>query len=125
MRAPVHIAMRRVKRRRASPCLKNGSVNTRRKGNRVRPPKLYLTRSLFGTPFYGENLFHMPPGRVPEFPVHHERVALIAAESGEANAKPKSTARFDDRINPRWLRIPAAVKYSGISRCRLFRLIRD
>jgi hypothetical protein len=47
-------------------------------------------------------------------------------ESAEAGTKPKSTAlRFDDRINPRWLRIPAAAQYSGISRSRLFRLIRE
>jgi hypothetical protein len=63
---------------------------------------------------------------VSDSPVRHERVALIATESGEAGAKPKSAVlRFEDRINPRWLRIPAAIKYSGISRCRLFRLIRD
>jgi hypothetical protein len=30
-----------------------------------------------------------------------------------------------DKISPRWLRIPDAVKYSGISRSRLFRLIRN
>jgi hypothetical protein len=28
-------------------------------------------------------------------------------------------------LNPRWLRIPAAVKYSGLSRSRLYELISD
>jgi hypothetical protein len=37
----------------------------------------------------------------------------------------KRPSRFDDRINPRWLRIPTAVRYSGINRSRLFRLISE
>jgi hypothetical protein len=28
-------------------------------------------------------------------------------------------------LNPRWLRIPGAVKYSGLSRSRLYELLRD
>jgi predicted DNA-binding transcriptional regulator AlpA len=28
-------------------------------------------------------------------------------------------------LNPRWLRIPAAVKYSGLSRSRLYELLSD
>jgi hypothetical protein len=68
----------------------------------------------------------MPPRREPDSRVRHESAALIAAESSEVIDKPKSAAlRFEDRINPRWLRIPAAIKYSGISRSRLFRLIHD
>jgi hypothetical protein len=51
---------------------------------------------------------------LPPSPVAREKVALIAGESGQT-----------DRINPRWLRIPAAVKYSGINRSRLFKLIKD
>jgi hypothetical protein len=38
---------------------------------------------------------------------------------------PKRLSRFDDRINPRWLRINAAVAYSGINRSRLFKLIAE
>jgi hypothetical protein len=45
-----------------------------------------------------------------------------ATESGKPK---KATQRFIERINPRWLRIPEAVRYSGINRSRLFRLIRD
>jgi hypothetical protein len=49
-----------------------------------------------------------------------------ATESAEAGTKPKNAAlRFNDSVNPRWLRIPTAVRYSGISRSRLFRLIRE
>ena len=57
--------------------------------------------------------------------VRHERVAYIATESAEGESKPKRPSRFEDKINPRWLRIPAAVTYSGICRSRLFRMIRD
>ena len=28
-------------------------------------------------------------------------------------------------LNPRWLRIPSAVKYSGLSRSRLYELLRE
>ena len=38
---------------------------------------------------------------------------------------PKPPSRFEDRINPRWLRINAAVAYSGINRSRLFKLIAE
>jgi hypothetical protein len=31
----------------------------------------------------------------------------------------------DELVNPRWLRIPAAVEYSGINRSRLFRLLAE
>jgi hypothetical protein len=51
--------------------------------------------------------------------VKHEAVALIAQPD------PPRLARFDDRVNPRWLRIGAAVKYSGINRSRLFKLIAE
>jgi hypothetical protein len=69
----------------------------------------------------------MSPRIFPHPPAGYERVATIARASPEAGAaQPKSVpVRFDDRINPRWLRIPGAIKYSGISRSRLFRLIRD
>ena len=48
----------------------------------------------------------------------------VAAPPGPG-AKPERPSRFDDRINPRWLRIDVAVKYSGINRSRLFKLIAD
>lgn len=56
-----------------------------------------------------------------------EPVALITPPDlkPDSNAKPKRPSRFDDRINPRWLRIDVAVKYSGINRSRLFKLIAD
>jgi hypothetical protein len=57
--------------------------------------------------------------------VRHESVALIGTPLEITAPEPKRPARFDDRINPRWLRIDAAVKYSGISRSRLFRLIAE
>lgn len=66
----------------------------------------------------------MAPRVLPNPPVKGERVALIGVEpESEPDAKPGRASRFDDRINPRWLRIPAAVKYSGINRNRLFKLI--
>jgi hypothetical protein len=57
----------------------------------------------------------------------HEHVALIAPPdpAPDSDAKPKHPSRFEDRISPRWLRIDAAVKYSGINRSRLFRLIAE
>jgi hypothetical protein len=56
-----------------------------------------------------------------------ERVALIASPDPgpDPGANPKHPSRFDDRVNPRWLRIPVAVRYSGINRSRLFRLIAE
>jgi hypothetical protein len=61
--------------------------------------------------------------------VKHERVALIGVQTlldsdPKAEAKPKRPSRFDD-VNPRWLRIVAVTKYSGINRSRLFRLIAE
>jgi hypothetical protein len=69
----------------------------------------------------------MPPRTLPPSIVTPERVALIAPPdpSPDSGANPKRPARFDDRVNPRWLRIEAAVKYSGINRTRLFRLISE
>jgi hypothetical protein len=71
----------------------------------------------------------MSPRVLPDSPVGNKQVALIATEStqsGETEAKPKSSApRYADRINPRWLRVPQAMKYSGINRSRLFKLIKD
>jgi hypothetical protein len=43
----------------------------------------------------------------------------------ESEAKPKRPSRFNDQVNPRWLRIVAATRYSGINRSRLFRLITE
>jgi hypothetical protein len=63
----------------------------------------------------------MSPRVLPNSPVRHEQVALIATGEEE----PKLPSRFEDKVNPRWLRIHAAVAYSGISRSRLFRLIRE
>jgi hypothetical protein len=74
--------------------------------------------------------------------VKHERIALIGAQAAhepelhlagwglddpsvDPEVKPKRPSRFDNRVNPRWLRIPAAVQYSGINRSRLFKLIAE
>jgi hypothetical protein len=65
----------------------------------------------------------MAPKVLPDRPVSHPKVALIAEPDPES--KPEAPSRFDDRINPRWLRIPAAVKYSGINRSRLFKLLAE
>ena len=71
----------------------------------------------------------MSPRIVPqELPLRHEDVALKGIHS-EAAIETASTAkresRFDDAISPRWLRVATAVKYSGINRSRLFRLIAE
>ena len=62
--------------------------------------------------------------------VKHERVASLAMQTPldsepEAETKPKRPSRFDDQVNPRWLRIVDATRYSGINRSRLFRLIAE
>ncbi len=69
----------------------------------------------------------MAPRVLPNPIVKHEQVALIAAPEPTCDSAdtPKRSARFDDRINPRWLRIPTATKYSGINRNRLYRLIAE
>ena len=75
----------------------------------------------------------MAPRILTGSPVHHDKIALISTSSDESIAaqpeetgrKPKPASRFIEKVNPRWLRIPDAVAYSGISRSRLFRLIRD
>jgi hypothetical protein len=66
----------------------------------------------------------MAPRVLPETPVEHKSVALIGTPL-ETESDSKRPARFDDRINPRWLRIDAAVRYSGINRSRLFKLIAE
>jgi hypothetical protein len=68
--------------------------------------------------------------RVLQVPARSEGVALLASSSeplfrDQHDSVPKPQGRFDDRINPRWLRIAAAVKYSGINRSRLFKLIAE
>lgn len=69
----------------------------------------------------------MPPRILPDPIPTHERVALIAPPDPEPDTEPTPSTgkRFEDRISPRWLRIPGAVAYSGINRNRLFRLIRE
>src|SRR5271165_4892399 len=69
----------------------------------------------------------MPPRTLPDPVVTLERVALIASPDPEPAPAPtlSNRKRFDDKINPRWLRIDAGVKYSGINRSRLFRLIAE
>jgi hypothetical protein len=70
----------------------------------------------------------MPPRVLPNPVVTHEHAALIAPpDPGLDPDLHLSIPRkhFDDRINPRWLRIPVAVRYSGINRSRLFRLIAE
>ncbi len=37
----------------------------------------------------------------------------------------KDTHRGPVTLNPRWLRIPAAVKYSGLSRSKLYELLSE
>jgi hypothetical protein len=70
--------------------------------------------------------------RVPSnTPVNHAKIALPGAltplePESEREPQPKyRDARFEDRINPRWLRIEAAIKYCGINRNRLFKLIAE
>jgi hypothetical protein len=55
-----------------------------------------------------------------------ERSALIRSPDlqPDSDTEPKRS-RFDDRINPRWLRIPVAIRYTGISRTRLFKLVAE
>jgi hypothetical protein len=73
----------------------------------------------------------MSPRVLPNSPVKHERVALLTqvqtplCSEPEPDPEPKRPSRFDDQINPRWLRIAAATKYSGINRSRLFKLIAE
>jgi hypothetical protein len=70
----------------------------------------------------------MPPRAFPPPPATLQRVALIAQEDPAPDPDPTLSIpekRFDDRISPRWLRIPAATAYSGINRNRLYRLISE
>jgi hypothetical protein len=68
--------------------------------------------------------------RVLQVPARSEHVALLASSReplfrDQHDSVPKPQGRFDDRINPRWLRIAAAIIYSGINRSRLFKLITE
>jgi hypothetical protein len=68
----------------------------------------------------------MAPRVLPDSPMKHELAALIGAQTPlDPWPEPKRLSRFDDRINPRWMRVGAAVKYSGINRSRLFKLIAE
>jgi hypothetical protein len=69
----------------------------------------------------------MPPRILPDPNVTSDRVALITPPDPEPDpgAKPQRPSHFDDQVAARWLRIPAAVRYSGINRSRLFRLISE
>src|SRR6516162_2486282 len=72
----------------------------------------------------------MSPRVLPNPLAKHERVALTQVQTPlssepEPDPKPERSSRFGDQVNPRWLRIAAATKYSGINRSRLFRLIAE
>jgi hypothetical protein len=75
----------------------------------------------------------MSPRVLSSSPAKSEKIALLELQAPldpepapDPESKPKRRdAHFEDRINPRWLRIDAAVEYSGINRSRLFKLIAE
>jgi hypothetical protein len=83
-----------------------------------------LCRQLRGESFY-VNLEAIMAPRIlsDQWSKLPEKCARLAPLDPEPD--PKAPSRFDGQINPRWLRINAAVKYSGINRSRLFKLIAE